>query len=272
MQLSVVIRAKDEAAGIRRVLELLAAQDIAEDLQAIVVDSGSSDETVEIARAFGAEVVEIPSASFTFGYALNVGCERALAPLIVALSAHAYPPDAGWATRMVNAMSDDSVACACGYDTGPDGGRLTERTVHDEAHLNRFPLWGYSNANGIFRRELWCTRPFREDMPGTEDKEWAAYWIARGRVSVVDPNLAVIHSHHGDGPRLTYERSRREWEGNAMFLRLPEYPISAMLAEWWAVEAPERRIGWRRNTGLLGKWAGLRRGRSRWTPSRPEQA
>src|SRR4051812_32468976 len=112
---SVVIRAKDEAASIGRTLDLLAAQTLAPHAEVIVVDSGSTDGTVDIVRAAGVRLVEIPASSFTYGGALNTGCELAGAPLIVALSAHAFPPDERWLERMVGAFGDDTIACAVGY-------------------------------------------------------------------------------------------------------------------------------------------------------------
>src|SRR3954471_19042121 len=104
---SIVIRTKDEAASIGRLLDILRGQTIADRLELIVVDSGSTDGTVDIVRDHGVEPIEIPAASFTFGGALNTGCEAACGPLIVALSAHAFPADERWAARMVAAFDDE---------------------------------------------------------------------------------------------------------------------------------------------------------------------
>jgi rhamnosyltransferase len=234
---TVIIRAKDEALSIGRTLGLLAEQDIAESLEAIVVDSGSSDATVAIARDARAQVIEIPGQAFTFGGALNRGCEVASSDIVIALSAHAFPPDPGWASRMLAAFENDRVACACGYEVGPNGLPLTGPRLQDADDLRRYPLWGYSNACGAFRRRLWEARQFREDMPGTEDKEWAAHWISHGYLGIVDPALSVEHVHHDDdGPLLTYRRSRREWEGFTMYLDLPPYHPADLARDWWTVE------------------------------------
>ncbi|MEA2411967.1 MAG: hypothetical protein QOC77_2528, partial [Thermoleophilaceae bacterium] len=152
---SVVIRAKDEAASIGRLLDILRAQTIADRLELIVVDSGSADATIAIARERGVEPIEIPAASFTFGGSLNTGCEAASAPILVALSAHAFPCDDGWAARMVAAFDDERVAAACGEDRGPDGAPLAEPMLQNAEHARRYPFWGYSNAMGGFRAELW---------------------------------------------------------------------------------------------------------------------
>jgi glycosyltransferase involved in cell wall biosynthesis len=260
---TVVIRAKDEAASIGRTLSLLAEQDVAKSLETIVVDSGSRDATVSIARDAQARVVQIQEDQFTFGRALNRGCDEASSDIVIALSAHAFPPDTSWVRRMLAAFDDDRVACACGYEVDPNGLPLTERRLQDAEDLRRYPLWGYTNASGAFRRGLWKERPFREDMPGTEDKEWAAHWVAQGYLAIVDPTLSVHHSHHHDGPLLTFRRSRREWEGFAMYLELPRYRITDVWRDWWKVERGTRRAGWRRTAALAGEWSGRRRGRAR---------
>jgi rhamnosyltransferase len=262
---SIVIRSKDEAGSIGRLIDLLRAQTIASQLDLIVVDSGSSDGTAEIVRARGVEPIEIPAETFTFGGALNTGCEAAAAPLIVALSAHAFPRDERWAERMVAAFDDERVACACGDDRAPDGTPLREAVLQDAAHARRHPFWGYSNAAGAFRADLWRERPWRADMPGTEDKEWAWAWLERGWLVRVDPELAVEHDHSHDPLRSTYVRARREWVGYAMYLDLPPFPMRAAVRRWWKdrdghdSSARARLSPWRA-ARIAGEWAGRRRG------------
>jgi rhamnosyltransferase len=266
---SVVIRSKDEAADIGRTLELLRGQTIAARAEVIVVDSGSSDATVSIARSAGARVIEIPAAGFSYGGALNTGSQLAQAPLVVALSAHAFPPDHRWLERMVDAFAaGDRLACACGYETAPDGGRLEHAIVQDAAFARRHPRWGYSNASGGFRTELWRQRPFREDLPASEDKEWALHWLERGWRCLVDPALAVHHDHGGESAALTYQRAFREWESLPMYADAPAYGAVTLAREWWrgdpAWPSPGRaRVSWRRAAKLAGKYRGLRSGSAR---------
>ena len=56
--------------------------------------------------------------------------------------------------------------------------------------------WGFANGAGAFRAELWRERPFREDLPGCEDKEWALHWLDRGYGCLIDPALAVDARPH----------------------------------------------------------------------------
>jgi hypothetical protein len=153
------------------------------------------------------------------------------------------------------------VACACGYVKGPHGKDLAGRLVQDLELAQLNPFWGYSNSSGAFRAELWRERPFREDMVGTEDKEWAWHWLQQGKLVVVDPALAVEHSHQDEGPWRVFRRSFNEWAGYAAYLELDPYGAGDLVRDWWRdldgyPSHLRARVGWRRAAKLLGKWRG----------------
>jgi rhamnosyltransferase len=259
----VIIRAKNESASIGRVIELLQEQEVDGDVEVIVVDSGSSDGTGEVARDRGARVIDIAASSFTYGGSLNTGCEAASAPVLVALSAHAFPRDPRWLSHMLACFDDPLVACAYGCPNAPDGSDLQGRLVQDGQHARQHPYWGYGNSAGAFRAELWQARPFRADMPGTEDKEWAWYWLERGKRVVIDPRLAVEHDHSKDPLLEIYRRFRREWRGYRMYLDLPPYRLRDVVREWWTDPETYRsrtraRLSHRRAARLAGTWVGRR--------------
>ena len=260
MRASVVIRAKDEAAAIGRTLRLLAEQTV--EAEVVVVDSGSTDRTVEIARAAGVQVTGITS--FTFGGALNTGTAATSAPVVVSLSAHAFPPDRDWLARVVAWFEDDTVACVFGETRSISGAHLERPIRQDAAMLRAAPQWGYSNGAGAFRRSLWEERPFREDMPGTEDREWSLWAMeSHGAVCVLDPALAVEHDHSRDSLRECFVRWEREARGYAMFLDLPGYGLRDLAGEWWSDQGWHRsraraRLDPRRAARLLGKYRGRR--------------
>lgn len=269
--ISVIIRVRDERASLERCLGLLARQQGVGEVQVIVVDAGSSDGTPDVARAGGARVVPAgqASAGFSYGGALNLGAGHASHEVLASLSAHAFPRDDAWLARLAEALgpSDAGVACACGDVYDPDGARLRSPIAQDAALARRRPEWGYSNAAGAFRAELWRRRPFRADLPGCEDKEWALHWLDEGYTCRVDPALVVDHDHTHDSLRAIYARARREAQAYAMFLGDGRGPGAAdargLAREWWSdtrwYESPLRaRLSHRRAARLLGAYRGRR--------------
>ena len=266
LEISVIIRARDEAASIGRCLELVARQHGVGTVEPIVVDSGSRDATVAIAEAAGARVLRIAPDRFSFGGALNLGAAAAGGELLVALSAHAFAVDHHWLARLVEPFDDPRIACTSGDRYGPDGQALSQRIVQDIALARAHPAWGYSNGAGAFRASLWRQRGFREDLPACEDREWSWRWLERGYRCVVDPGLVVDHDHTHDSLPAIYRRARREAEGLARFADGAAQTERGLLDEWWSDRRFYRtslraRLSHRRAARLLGERAGRRRAR-----------
>jgi rhamnosyltransferase len=258
---SVIVRARDEERSLERCLELLDGQRGVGEVELIVVDGGSRDRTVQVAERYCAKLATIAPSAFTFGGALNLGAEQARGELLVALSAHAFPSDDDWLARLCEPFADATVACACGDVYGPDGDRLRRALVQDDALARRRPEWGYSNAAGAFRAELWRQRQFRTDLPGCEDKEWAWHWLQHGYTCVVDPALVVDHDHTHDSLRAIFDRARREAIAYAAYLQPHPHSAQALAREWWSdlrwYDSPARaRLSHRRAARLLGAYAG----------------
>jgi rhamnosyltransferase len=265
--ISVIVRARDEERSIGRCLELVGRQRTdGLGVETIVVDTGSTDRTVAIATASGARIVRTDPARFSFGGALNLGAANARAPVLVALSADAFATDPDWLARLAGHLGDSQVACASGEWWSPQGRRLHALIRQDLSLAERYPRWGYSNGAGGFRADLWRRRPFREDLPGCEDQDWALHWLRAGYVCVIDPDLAVEHDHSHDRLADIYRRARREAHGFAMFLGADAYGPHELAHDWWS----DRRFydsrlralfSHRRAVRLLGAYAGSRRGR-----------
>ena len=201
MQASILIRAKNEAADIGDTLAAITRQRDVGAFEVIVVDSGSTDGTLDIVRRFPTRVIEIPPESFTYGRALNIGIQEARGEFVVALSAHSLPADDHWLAEIVKPFDDLSVGGVYGRHlprsnaTPPElfGMWLSGVTSSKPRHQTRDMM--FSNANGAFRRELALEHPFDEQIPGAEDLAWADWILRNGWTVYYQPTAAVYHSH-----------------------------------------------------------------------------
>jgi glycosyltransferase involved in cell wall biosynthesis len=208
---SVVIPVKDAGPGFERVLEAVRSQGPAE---LVVVDSGSRDRSRELARAAGAEVIEIAPEEFGHGRTRNLGAERTSSDLIAFLTQDAQPA-AGWLEAMRESFElAERVGAAFGphlplESTSPMIAReLTEFFAgfspngRPVVHGPGDPLF-LSNVNACYARACWEQIRF-PDVEYAEDQAFAVAMLEAGWVKAYNPRAAVYHAH--DYPPVEFMR------------------------------------------------------------------
>lgn len=261
---SVIVRTKDSAGTLSQVLAAIRAQSVASEV--IVVDSGSSDGTLEIARAGADRLIDLSAAQFSYGRALNIGAAAARAAVHFALSSHSLPPDALWIERSLALYARPDVAATNGARVAP-GCRDPLRRVFYQTLSDALehPLWGFSNTGSSWRAAVWAAHPFDERLRACEDKEWGLRVLRAGWTIAFDPRLRVSAWHRGQhGPRPLYERTRREFEALGSFTALERATPAGFVREW-LTGMPERgpyrrlrrRLSYLRFAEMLGKYRGL---------------
>ncbi len=211
MSISVVIRSCNEAAHIGKLLRGLAKQSVPHEV--VLVDSESTDDTVKIAKEFDVKLVEIRKADFTFGYALNVGCEAATGDTLLFASAHVYPVYTDWLERMAAPFADESVGAVYGKQRGCETTKYSEHQIF--AHW--FPDDGprqqatpfCNNANCAVPHKLWKEHPYDEALTGLEDLAWAKEVSELGYQIIYAPEAEIIHVHDEPAHKV-YKRYMRE--------------------------------------------------------------
>ena len=210
--ISIVIRAYNEERHIGRLLEGIAQQTL-DETEIILVDSGSTDSTLEIARRYALRVVHIQPDEFTFGRSLNRGIAASQGEIIVIASAHVYPVYPDWLERLLAPFSDPQVALAYGKQRGNATAKFSEGQIfarwYPESSDLRQPHPFCNNANAAIRRSLWQLHPYDESLSGLEDLDWAHWAVGQGYRLAYVAEAEVIHVHN-ETPRAVYNRYRRE--------------------------------------------------------------
>lgn len=226
MHCSIVIRAFNEEKHLPRLLEGIRQQTI-QDVQIILVDSGSTDSTVEIAQHSGADIVSIDPQEFSFGRSLNRGIQAAAADLVVIVSAHCYPVYPDWLEQLLKPFQDENVALSYGKQRAGSTNWFSEQQFFrkyfpEVSQPNQGQPFSH-NANSAIRRRLWEQHPFDEFLTGLEDLSWSSWAMSRGFSLAYSAEAEVIHTHD-ERPRHVYDRYKRE--AIAMKQILPESRFS----------------------------------------------
>ena len=211
---SVVIPVKDGERYLDELLDALAREGVGETL---VIDSGSRDRSMQIARSHGVELLEIEPSEFSHGRTRNLGAERTSGELICFLTQDATPCP-GWLAAYREAFElgdpEERVGAAYGphlprHDTSPmiarelleffagfapDGTPVVQRDG-DPTFL--------SNVNACYERACWEEIRFRE-IPYSEDQAFGEDMLAAGWSKVYHPQAAVLHAH--DYPPVEFMR------------------------------------------------------------------
>lgn len=241
--LSVVIRTKNEEKHIGEVLARLGEQVYEGHTEVVLVDSGSSDETVTIADRFDCRIIHMNPREFSFGRALNRGIMQAAGEIIIFLSGHSVPAGKDYFSQMVKPFADPETAATFGRDIPwPDACPSQARDI-----LNHFPdsdLEGskFSNANAAVRRKIWEQVPFDEQLTACEDLLWAQKVIGLGYRITYVPGASVYHSHTAS-PYYIFRRYLRERSSVRKILDLPGLAVKDILKNsFWHIKCDFRFV------------------------------
>jgi len=209
---SVIVRCYNEAEHLGKLLHGLDKQTM-QDFEVVLVDSGSTDGTLEIAEEYGVETIEyIDPENFSFGRALNYGCDAADGEFCIIASAHVYPRRDDWIENLLEKF-EQNIALVYGKQRGNDTTTFSENQIFKqwfpERDIERQDHPFCNNANAAIRRELWVEYPYDEQLTGLEDVDWAKRVQKDGYDISYAADAEIIHVHD-ESPAEVFNRYRRE--------------------------------------------------------------
>jgi len=217
---SIIVRTYNEEELLEELLKKLESQDDIrrDEYELILVDSGSTDLTISIAKRYADKIEYIDKERFSFGRSLNVGCEAAFGNILVFISAHCIPTDERWLSNLISPIERSEAEYVYGRQIGASTTKFSENILFEkfypfESEIPKNEIF-LNNANAALKTGWWSALRFDEKLTGLEDMEMGKRLVAKGgRIGYV-AEAAVYHIHNETWPKVKnrYERESRALE------------------------------------------------------------
>ena len=241
LKASVIIPTKNAGRSLKAVLDAVVRQEINGAFEVLVVDSGSSDGTVELVRQYPQiRLSEIQSREFGHGKTRNFAISNTTGEFIAMITHDALPLHSRWLAELIKtAETDPRIAGVFGRHVAyPEASIFTQQEL--VAHFHGFLarpvvelddpvryaneegyrqfLYFFSDNNALLRRTVWQEIPYPE-VDFAEDQAWARLIVEAGYRKAYAPEAVVAHSHDYG----FFERFQRSFDESYALRRLFNY-------------------------------------------------
>jgi rhamnosyltransferase len=210
---SIVIPTLNGGETFRECLAAIFSQKTDTSFEVIVMDSGSTDGTVEMLRGFDVRLVEVGPGEFNHGETRNRGIAMAGGEVVILMTQDAVPISDGWLDAMTRPFEEDPLVAGVYARQVPrdDADVLTRKHleswltgrpsrhvsyIEDRAEYERMrPMKRYFFCNfddvcSAIRKDVWEKIPY-ERTDFAEDLEWSKKVLEAGFKIVYEPGAAV---------------------------------------------------------------------------------
>lgn len=269
---SIIIPTKNGLPEISTCLEKVFAQTAPWPYEVLVIDSGSSDGTLDVVRQYPTRLVEIPGVSFNHGGTRNAAAEMAQGEFLVFLVQDAVPANERWLVELVEAARLPEAAGSYSRQLPQTRANALTRLQmeqglpqFEERRLQRLPsdrswdklppgkrfaLSTFRDNSSCLRRAVWQSHPFNLVSYG-EDIDWGARVIQAGYTIVYEPNSIVYHSHD----RTAWYELRRAYADHELVMRLFGYnlypKLRNVLTSWFRNSLAVTRAAYRESPTFI---------------------
>lgn len=216
---SIIIRTLNEEKHLADLLRsILIQKSLSGGVEVVIVDSGSTDRTVIIAKEFNCRIIYIRKEDFSFGRSLNVGCSEANGEYLVITSGHCVPQNEHWLSELCKPLDVGQADYSYGKQIGGIHTKLSEHRIFDKYYTNTSRIqkkdFFCNNANSAITKATWQKYRFDEALTGLEDMDLGKKLIEDGGTIAYVAEAPVYHYHYESLAQVS-----RRFEREAIALR-----------------------------------------------------
>ena len=231
MKLSIVIPVKNDAGGIDACLQSIYSSSIDTlEFEVVVVDNGSTDNTVAVATRYGANVVKAPDV--TVATLRNMGAKKSSGDVIAFIDADCTVSQ-DWFQNVARYLNDRSVICFGSPPSIPENPTWVQSgwfqvRKKSSADGDAFPIEWLESMNLFVRSDIFRkVGGFDETMITCEDYDLCMRLQEHGDI-LCDNRIVAIHHGEADTPLRFFKKER--WRGSSNFqsFRKHGYAVSEL--------------------------------------------
>lgn len=265
VDISVVIPVKNGMGTLQACLDGIFSQTVKERMEVVIIDSGSTDGSLELLEKYPAKVFHLNPKDFNHGETRNLGVSLSKGKFVLMTVQDAWAASNDWMELMLSHFDDPQVAGVCGQQIVPEDrskNPLQWFRPAEEAQpfsyqfedpdefremsgkqQHAYCMW--DDVNAMYRKDIKEELPFRK-MMFSEDTLWAKDALEKGHKIVYDYRARVYHYHHQNF-RFYFKRSYIILYQNYKFydyIKFPKNPfVRTLQIKYRLMQMKELSIG-----------------------------
>lgn len=212
--ISIVIPVKNGDCWLNDTIPAILNQQVNGSFEIIVIDSGSTDHTINILQKYPVTLLHIQAEDFNHGTTRNFGVQKAKGKFVVMTVQDAQPVSQFWLQELLDGFIDDTVAGVCGQQVVPHHveknpidwfrpiglpGKLkyyfsTKSEFESLSPEEKKSICRWDNVTAMYRKDILEKIPFQAASFG-EDALWARDTLKAGYSIVYNTAARVNHYH-----------------------------------------------------------------------------
>lgn len=211
IETSIIILTKNAGDNFNKVLKGVFSQDY-KNFEVIIIDSSSTDNTLEIAKQYTTKIIKIKPEEFGHGKTRNYGVKLAKGKYVVFLTHDAIPKNNKWLSELIKPLKNKKLAGVFSRQIPKENENEIDKFFYFSLYPEKsmvFKKNNYSMGDNIFsdvssaiKKDILMKYPYNNDIIVTEDYEWAKRIMNQGYNLFYNSKSKVIHSHSYNLPQL----------------------------------------------------------------------